>query len=351
MPLISNDVKPSKPIRSSRVPSCIFAGTVATRLSNDHVLSIRTSTNVLDLQPMAQERLDELDVLLGILRQLLPLRRPARRRLPARQRLVNNLHLLQDIKARGEGIKLLSVVLVRHGDLELVKVVEDVKLGQVQRRVVVDLVGVRDHHSVEPSGTAPTAGGNTPLTALLLELHTKLVELLGWEWPAANTGSVGLYDADNLLQRSPSEGQTGQDSSQAGVGAGDVRVGSVVNIQHDGVCALDKDAGLALLGGLQEWDLVNDKGSELLAVFLERRDFSLWVILEQVSVALLEAGSYAAELGLEQLLIEDLADTDTAPGHLCAVCWPNTYVMLVFLFGIAAAATTYPFRLCQSSLR
>jgi hypothetical protein len=45
------------------------------------------------------------------------------------------------------------------------------------------------------------------------------------------------------------------------------------------------------------------------------------IVLEQISKALLVAICDTAELLLEDLLVEQVAHAQTAPGHLGAVCW------------------------------
>lgn len=51
--------------------------------------------------------------------------------------MVFDLNLSQDINVRRETVKLLTLVRVGGGNLQLVEVVEDVKLGEVERGVVV----------------------------------------------------------------------------------------------------------------------------------------------------------------------------------------------------------------------
>lgn len=293
-------------------------------LSDDHMLSVRTGADVLDFQPVAEERLDELNILLRVLWQLLPLRGAARAALPAGQRLIHDLDFLEDLQTSREGRQRLALVLVRDGDLELVKVVEHVQLRQVQRRVVVDLVRVGHHNSVEPACATLTARRHAPLAPHVLQLLADRVELLRREGTAAHARRVRLHDADYVAERAPAECQARQDAAEAGVGGGDVGIGAVIDVEHDGVGALDEDLGAGVLDGLQERDLVDDKGGHDLAVGLEGLDFGLDVVLEQVTVALLKAIGEAADLGLKERGVEDIGDTNTTAGHLCAVCWSNT---------------------------
>ena len=50
-------------------------------------------------------------------------------------------------------------------------------------------------------------------------------------------------------------------------------------------------------------------------------DLLLDIVLQQVTKALLVASCDTAKLLLEDLLVEQVAHAETAPGHLGAVCW------------------------------
>ena len=104
-----------------------------------------------------------------------------RRLLPARQRLVRNLDLRQNLQVGGKAIELLTVEAVGGCDLELVKVVEDVELGQVDGGVVIAGVRMLNDDEVEPAAPALAAGGDTDFVADGLELFADGVELFGGE--------------------------------------------------------------------------------------------------------------------------------------------------------------------------
>ena len=62
---------------------------------------------------------------------------------------------------------------------------------------------------------------------------------------------------------------------EARVGRSNVWVAAEIEIEHEGVCSLDEDAGVAGFCGCDERDGINDKGDELSAVFLPNNQ--LWV--------------------------------------------------------------------------
>jgi hypothetical protein len=295
---------------------------VSLSLPHDHVLLAGTSADVLDVH--AAELLNVLDVLARILRQLLPLLQTHRVGLPAGQGHVLDVHGVEYGQVGGETGNLLSVVLVRHGDLDLLEVVENVQLGQVDRVVPVDRVRVLDEDQVEPSAAALAAGGHTELATDLLQFLAELVQLLGRERTRADAGGVGLDDTDGLPDLAGVEVQAGKNATETGVGRGDEWVSAVVNVQHESVGALDEHLNVALDGALDQRNLVNDVGLEALAVAVETLDLVLGVVLENVAVALLVAVGEVAQLLVEAGLVEDVRDTDTAASGLGGVCGTNS---------------------------
>lgn len=70
---------------------------------------------------------------------------------------------------------------VRRGNLKLLKVVENIELGEVKRGVVVTGVRVLEDNEIEPTATALAAGCDTDLVTNLLKGLANLVQLLGRE--------------------------------------------------------------------------------------------------------------------------------------------------------------------------
>lgn len=142
----------------------------------------RPNTNPLNLD--THELLNILNVLPGLARKVIVALRAGSRLLPAGQGHVIDLNLGQHVGVGREALEQLTIEGVGYGDLELVKVVEDVKLGQVDGGVVVASVRVLDDDEVEPAAAALAAGCYADFVADGLEFITKLVELLGWEGSA-----------------------------------------------------------------------------------------------------------------------------------------------------------------------
>lgn len=97
------------------------------------------------------------------------------------------------------------------------------------------------------------------------------------------------------------------------------KIPTVVNIQHQGVRALDQNVHPTGLRRLHVVDGINDKLGQLLAVLAEAGNLLLDVVLQQVAKALLVAGGQLAQLGLEVLLVEDLVHPDSVAARLVRV--------------------------------
>lgn len=204
----------------------------------------RTSTNVLD-RNTAETLLNELDVRTSVRREILVLHRTHGVALPARQSDILNLDLLQLVRASGERVLDAGTIGqdVSDTDLDLVKVVEDVELGQVQRGVVVDGLGVAAQDEVEPAAAAATAGGDAEFLTGALQLVAVFVELFGREGAGANTGGVSLHNADDGGDAGGVQRETLDGTAEAGGRGGHEGVGSVVEIEHERVGTLNKRVG------------------------------------------------------------------------------------------------------------
>lgn len=99
------------------------------------------------------------------------------------------------------------LVLVADGDLDGGEGIEDVELGEVESRVVVQVVRVLDDDQVEPAAAAGAASGDTDFVANLLELLARLVQQFRGESAAADTGGVGLDDTDDVVDFSRVEAE------------------------------------------------------------------------------------------------------------------------------------------------
>lgn len=302
----------------------------------NHGISGRTGADPLDGN--SGELLDKGNVLSCVFGKVLELLGIHRVGLPAGEGLVDGLDPCQLVGGGGERCQLLSVKLVGDGDLELVKVVENVQLGQVPRSVVVDGARVLDEDEIHPAATASTTGGDTEFAADGLHLLANLVDLFGWERTTANSGLVSLDDTNDLLELEWRNGKTGEDTTDTGVGRGDHGVGTPVNVQQEGIGTLDEHGSVALLGALDQRNLVNDVWSQTRTPFIVSLNLGIDIVLEEVAVTLLVCSGHGPQLGVHKFLVEDFSNADTRASSLGLVARANT-----LLGGTDGTATEFDF--------
>lgn len=183
---------------------------------------------------------------------------------------------------------------------------------------------VSEENKIEPTATAAASSGDTDLAADGLKLLANLVDLLGGEWAATNSGLVSLDDTDNFLQLEGREGETGKDTTNASVGRSNHGVSAPVNVESQSVGSLDEHGSVVLLRVLDQRNLVNDKLCQARAPFVVSLDLSLDIVLEQVAVALLVGGGHGPELVVHELLVEDFSNSDTGASGLGLVARADT---------------------------
>lgn len=106
---------------------------------------------------------------------------------------------------------------------------------------------------------------------LLAQKLADLVIQFGRERAFANTGRVGLGDAENITQGTRTHARTGSGLTGNGVGRGHVRIGAVVDIEQRTLSAFKQDAcaGAALLveqqpyGFAERQDAIRNRASAL----------------------------------------------------------------------------------------
>ena len=119
----------------------------------------RTSSNPFH-RNTTKTLLNELDILASILRQIFVLRRAHSVGLPPWKSSILDLDILQNIRVSGEsGIGTSAIRQdVSNSDFDFVKVIQDIKLGQVNGSVVVNSRGVAAENEIEPATATTTAG-------------------------------------------------------------------------------------------------------------------------------------------------------------------------------------------------
>src|SRR5207302_10580670 len=119
---------------------------------------------------------------------------------------------------------------------------------------------------VEPADAPRPPGGRAVLVAALADAVRQVVEELGGEEAGADARGVGLDDADDDLDGARAD--AGADAGAAGDGMrrGDERIGTVIEVEHRPLRALEDDPLPAGYRGLDDGGGVGDKGPQLLAV-------------------------------------------------------------------------------------
>lgn len=258
-------------------------------LFGDHIVPRWTGTDPSNLD--ANKLLDELNVGTSLLRKVIVRLRSGSWLVPAIKLLVNDLTALQQSQISREKVHLLTGVgvLVRDRNLDLLKTVKYIELREVEGCVVVDSGGVLDNNEIEPAASPLASSADTPLATDFLKLCAHLAKILGLENALTDSGSVRLDDTNHIVDLPVVDGETSEDTAQAGVAAGAVRVCAIVDIQHEGIGTLDEDLLVRPLGVAHELDGIDNVFGKLDAVFLETVDLVLNVVLQQVAVTLLVA--------------------------------------------------------------
>src|SRR5690606_28985260 len=151
---------------------------------------------------------------------------------PAREPQVHRGDLFPALRRRRGVLGALATVLVGDADLELFHAVEHVELGDAQAGDAVDGHGALERDDVHPAAAARAAGGGAVLGAAVADALADLVVQLGRERAAAHAGSVGLRYTQHVVDVLRAHAGAGQRAAHSGVGAGDVRVGAVVDVQQ-----------------------------------------------------------------------------------------------------------------------
>ncbi len=160
----------------------------------------------------------------------------------------------------------LAVDLVRHADRDLLPAGEDVELGEEEVRQAVHPGRVAGDHRVEPAAAPVTAGGDTALAADAAQRLAVLVEELRRERARADTGRVGLEDADDAADLRRAHAGAGAGAARGRVRGGDEGVRAVVDVEERALAALEEDHLVLLQGLVQDQDRVGDVRAELLGV-------------------------------------------------------------------------------------
>src|SRR5690606_13247377 len=214
-------------------------GGLRERILQDHgVVAVRAGGD--DADRAAGQFLQRAQVGAGGGGQLVPLGDAVGVLAPARELQVHRGDLFPALGVQRRVLGALAAVLVGDADLQLLHAVEHVELGDAQAGDAVDGHRALEGDDVHPAAAARTAGGGAVLGTAVADALADLVVQLGRERAAADAGGVGLGDAQHVIDVLRAHAGAGQRATDGGVGAGDVGIGAVVDVQQRALGALEQ---------------------------------------------------------------------------------------------------------------
>ncbi|KAH3665917.1 hypothetical protein OGAPHI_004106 [Ogataea philodendri] len=161
-----------------------------------------------------------------------------------------------------------------------------------------------------------------------LDSLTVLVELLGRERSFTHPGCVSFHHTINVSDALRRNTKTSQNSTDTGVGRGDVWVSTEVDVQHQSVGTLNQNLLLFLESLVHELDRVHNKWLDLFSELLVLGELSLDVAVK-LTVSLETGVDKSSDSGLELfpgvwLVRNQVVDSHTGSGGLGGISWSNT---------------------------
>ncbi|RMV57311.1 hypothetical protein ALP09_04765 [Pseudomonas amygdali pv. lachrymans] len=292
---------------------------------HDGFVTVRTGRN--DIDRRANQLFDALDVGASGCRQLFQGLGTQRGFAPARHLLVDRTQTQVAVGVSRCVDDRAFFVLVADADVDGLKTVKHVQLGQAQARDAVDFDGATQDDGIEPAATTSATGGSAELVATLGQESTDIVEQLGRERTRTHTRGVGLGDAQNVIQVHRTKTRTGSDTASSGVGAGDVRISTVVDVQQRTLGTFEHDVLAVATHFMQRSGDVEHQRLEQIGIFhalvecLLEVDGRLFVVIDQHEVVVVEQ---LAQLGREAFAMEQVANAQTATRNLVFVSRADT---------------------------
>src|SRR5690606_1757853 len=175
------------------------------------------------------------DISTGIFRQIFQFFGTKRGFFPTRQFFVHRTDFFELI-GTGRYVNGVTVlVFVTHAHLDGVQAIQHVQLGQADGVDGVYADGVFYQHGIEPATTTGTAGGGAFFVTHGLQVFADAVKQLSRERARTHAGGISLGDPQNLIQIQRAYAGTGGHTTSGGVGRGNKRIRTVVDVQQ---CAL-----------------------------------------------------------------------------------------------------------------
>ena len=169
----------------------------------------------------------------------------------------------------GNVVDALPFELVADTDLDGFETVEDIQFHQRDPVAPVEGAGVTDGHGVEPAAAAGAARRRAELVSLLSEPVAVGTEILARERAVSDAGAVGFGDAGDTADLFGRKPHTGAGAPGDRVGAGDVGVGAVVDVEHRSLGPFEQDLFPRLQISPDHLGRIGDVGHQPVAITLQ----------------------------------------------------------------------------------
>ena len=215
---------------------------------------------------------------------------------------------------------------VRDADLQGLALIEHVELGQRHGVETVDAGGVASDHRVEPAAAPRPAGGRAVFVAARPDRLGDRARHLGGERPGADARRVGLAHADDAVDLRGRHTRARGRAAGGRRGRRDVRIGSVVDVQHRRLRAIEHHAVAGFHPAREQERCVGDIGSQparIAQIFvqdlLDREGLGVVDLAEQPVLL----GDVQLELLAEEPLVQKVGHADPDAGGLVHVRRPH----------------------------
>lgn len=151
-------------------------------------------------------------------------------------------------------------------NIEFHHVDEGVEPGDDETAQGVEPGGVAEGDEIEPATAAGSTGGRAVFVALLADLVTDFVVLLGGERAFSDASGVGFADAECVVDVPGADSGAEACAAGGGVAAGDIGIGAVVEVEECSLRAFEEDAVAPTDGFLEDGFGVGDERFEPLGI-------------------------------------------------------------------------------------
>src|SRR5690554_2044932 len=135
-----------------------------------------------------------------------------------------------------------AVKVITDTDFQLVKPVKHIKLGERNPGNTRHGKRLTHQHRIKPAAATLTPGDSAKLMATLTQTLPGFIAKFSRERTRADAGCIGFDDAQNIAGCRWPDAGTARRCARNGVGAGDERIGSVIDIKQHALRALEQYA-------------------------------------------------------------------------------------------------------------